>query len=189
MSFNSVMDTQKIFRILVESSSFPGKVLSIKPYGDSLDYDTICPKPLLALCLALLDGETSFNCSNELWEKDVSLFTNCSSHILESSDFVLLEEEEFTSSNLADVRKGTLIDPHLGATLIWTVKSVLQGDSYYLSGPGIEKEKEVKLDLPSGWLAVRNNMNKEFPLGTDLILLDHQGNLLVLPRSTRVRSS
>jgi len=188
MQFNTVHDTQQIYRKLIEASSFPGRIQSIAYISEKIDFQEFCPSHLLALCITLMDGESTFYCDQRDMAQEISYLTYCRSVDIEDADFVILSDSRFSSDNMSSVKKGTLRDPHLGATVLWQVESLDSGSTYSLTGPGIKDSTDINIQTSSKqWIELREDINKEFPLGIDLFLLDSQGRLMVIPRTTMVK--
>ena len=74
---------------------------------------------------------------------------------------------------IAQARPGTLVDPHLGATIVVEARSLSEDGCLLLSGPGIESSARLSVGMEGGWVAARAAKNVEFPLGVDLIFVDH----------------
>ena len=55
-----------------------------------------------------------------------------------------------------------------------------------LSGPGIDGSVEAQLPLPSTEVLERNVACGDWPLGVDLILINALGEVMALPRTTRI---
>ncbi|MEA3544779.1 MAG: phosphonate C-P lyase system protein PhnH, partial [Thermodesulfobacteriota bacterium] len=56
-----------------------------------------------------------------------------------------------------------------------------------LSGPGIEDNIYPKIDgLAAQELNQLKEVNTEYPLGIDCIFIDQNGQLMCIPRSTRI---
>ncbi len=89
---------------------------------------------------------------------------------------------------LLGLHRGTLLEPHTAALLVVGVESVGAGAGRLLrlTGPGIRDVAELTVDgLGDDLLAARAEA-LDYPLGFDLLLVDPQGRMAGLPRTTRV---
>jgi alpha-D-ribose 1-methylphosphonate 5-triphosphate synthase subunit PhnH len=187
-----VHDLQAVFRELMAAMASPGTVRSIGEQASRIDIEPPVPPPVLAAAMALLDAETVFCVrSSDGRESDagISRLTSARRGPIEDSDFILViggVDEVARSIELA--RGGTLIDPHLGATLIVLAGSVEPGGELALAGPGVLPGARLGLGLGGGsggrWLEARAAKNREYPLGVDMIFVDPEGRLAALPRTT-----
>jgi alpha-D-ribose 1-methylphosphonate 5-triphosphate synthase subunit PhnH len=185
---DAVHDLQAVFREIMLATAFPGSLRRIGDEASRIDIDAPLPKPLLALALALLDAETSFAVAPD--EEDAASFiarmTYARRVALPEADFVFVTGgERDLARAIGEAREGTLIDPHLGATIVARVDALGSGPAVGLSGPGIESRTELRAGSSASWLAARELKNREYPLGVDLFLVDGAGALAALPRTTR----
>ncbi len=191
MTFDLVHDTQQIFRKLLRAHSFPGMIVDIGPDTHGVETWATISSPLTGIALTLLDAETSF-C---LWPRRASAEQDFLSHLTygrrapaESAQFhfVLGGEEADIALQAASV--GTLVEPHLGATLIIEISRLDDAGTWTLRGPGISETARLGADgLGPGLLALRAQKCSEYPLGVDLVFVDPAGRLAAVPRTTRVQ--
>ncbi|MEG0470684.1 MAG: phosphonate C-P lyase system protein PhnH, partial [Longicatena sp.] len=87
---------------------------------------------------------------------------------------------------IEQANEGTLKDPQLGATMIIECEELSSSHQYRVQGPGIQTEKSIGIRMKEEWMLARNEKNKEFPLGIDLIFVDRKNNMMALPRTTRI---
>jgi hypothetical protein len=101
--------------------------------------------------------------------------------------------------------RGTFLDPHLGATIFLEVEILLPsasgspaaggpGRSWILEGPGVDGRSVLACgpgdaEFLGLILEARSRACSEFPLGVDLVILDREGRVACLPRTTSVRES
>lgn len=187
MKFDSVHDTQKTFRTLLNASSYPGSIISLKDESDKIDLDIPFSKGIMLLCLTLLDGEVSFFCPDKEVSKIISQMTYSHPVLPENADFIILTSG-INFAGLSKVAgKGTFIDPHSGATFIIEIDSLAETGLWELSGPGIKTIKRIGINAGFDWAELREEANKEFPLGLDLYFIDRKRQVLSLPRTTKIR--
>ncbi|MDC7223555.1 MAG: phosphonate C-P lyase system protein PhnH [Spirochaetales bacterium] len=185
MSFDAVHDTQKAFRLITDCSAFPGKTADLSDLAKGITLDLPFSRGIALLCLTLLDGEVGFYTDDDSAAKRLSELTYSRRTSLEKAHFVLTGEGD-PAALMEGAGKGTLVDPHLGATLIMPVDSLTEGVEYELRGPGIESTRRVRISSAHDWLTPLSRANREFPLGVELYLLDREERLMVLPRTTRI---
>lgn len=183
MTFDAVHDTQAAFRILTKCSAFPGTLGDLSLLASKIDLDLPYSQGVALICLTLLDGEVSFYSSSDEISRSISQLTYSRASSLAKADYVMASEPD----ELMAAHRGSLIDPHQGATVILTVDSMTEGENLELSGPGIETTSAVAVSAGFDWIAPREEANKEFPLGIDLYLLDKRNRLMILPRTTKIR--
>jgi alpha-D-ribose 1-methylphosphonate 5-triphosphate synthase subunit PhnH len=81
--------------------------------------------------------------------------------------------------------------PDDSATLIVQVPTLDQETANDLTisieGPGIPGRRVVKLSgISAELLAARDRVNAHYPLGIDLIVIDQEGRIIGLPRTTQI---
>lgn len=189
MLLDPVHDLQAVFRKLLDAMSRPGLVLDLGREAGGLDLELSLNKGLLLVALALLDAETSFALSSGDPEqsKTISQMTYAKQAGLGEADFIFVTAGDDSAQAIAGAKAGSLVDPHLGATIVIEVPSLDEAGTLRLSGPGIESTSCLGIGLGNGWLAARKAKNIEFPLGVDLIFVDQVPRLAALPRTTLVR--
>lgn len=88
---------------------------------------------------------------------------------------------------LRHAKQGTYVDPHKSATIILLCGSINGTEQLNLCRPGV---KDVKTVWVSPYIkkviALRNSLQIEYPLGVDLVFTDSSGNLLGIPRFTKI---
>ena len=185
MSFDAVHDLQAAYRGLLEAFSFPGRAVTLagaEAIAPLLGTDEI---PALGLAAAtLIDQETSYFVEGALEAFLVEWSARPPAAPGEAAFLVLPRFDDARLTWLiGEARRGTLLDPHLGATLLVGVDDLDDGVPCVLSGPGIETPRERV--LPDGaWRSARHAKVKEFPLGVDIAWLDRRHRVMALPRTT-----
>jgi alpha-D-ribose 1-methylphosphonate 5-triphosphate synthase subunit PhnH len=182
-----VLDSQRVFRAVLDAISHPGRVLTLAAPETP-------PAPLgrasAGVCLTLLDFETP------LWldgaaatapTRDYLRF-HCGVPLVEipaDARFALIADTTAMPA-LSAFDAGTDERPDQSATLIVQVTGLASGRGRRLSGPGIDGEARLEVNgAPAGfWDAVRVNAAR-FPRGVDLFLCAGD-RLAALPRTTHV---
>jgi len=183
-SFDSVFDSQKVFRLILEAMSNPARIVEIGEYADKLFGD----QPVfLAVAMTLLDNEVSFNtCENHSLSDEIALLTLAKREKSESADFVFVCNPENIKYVIESAKYGTLADPHKSAIVI-----IKNDDApvclLTFSGPGIDGKIEVlATQTVKNAIVLRDVQNYEYPQGIDLIFISKVGELLAIPRLTRM---
>ncbi|WP_124059454.1 phosphonate C-P lyase system protein PhnH [Vaginisenegalia massiliensis] len=195
----SIFRMQANFRQLVEAMAYPGdcKSLSLAPtYQKRWDEEGNLPSAgVFAVMEVLIDQEVKAMTlpRNKAFEAELSIYANSqittdiqqADYIAISHDF-LMDSKAFDDLNQLSI--GNLEDPDQSASLIIEVDKLGDQDAnYQLTGPGIKETKAVYLPLSEEFVHWRQTMNREFPLGIDVILVDPAGECLALPRTTKIQ--
>jgi alpha-D-ribose 1-methylphosphonate 5-triphosphate synthase subunit PhnH len=181
--------TQRVYRTLLNTMARPGTIDQLEPYSYSG-----CPSDLhyvIGIALTLLDQEVSFHeTSGEVvLTPHLKLLTRSTTKPLSESDYIFIQKGE--SPDLSLAKRGTDLYPDQSATIIYQVdkiKALEEGDvRFVLRGPGIEKEQRLSLDgFNRSLIPLLEGNIQHFPLGLDWILVDAEGNICCLPRSTKI---
>jgi alpha-D-ribose 1-methylphosphonate 5-triphosphate synthase subunit PhnH len=138
------------------------------------------------VALTLLDPETTFWSSGN---DALAEFTGAKVRPRTEAAFVFAgADSELWSEAILEADRGTLADPHRGATVLVAapVPGEGEGRAHRLTGPGIETSVTVRLPGGSPWLEARRTACIEFPLGVDVIWARPDGTVVALPRTTRI---
>ena len=189
--FDFVHDIQKVYRNLLDSMSKPGVINNIKNEVDKLDVYSDLSKGLMTLSYTLLNIESKFYTKDENDKNYIKLRTLGKSVGIEKAEFIIMDIAKYTKdeilSTLEKVQIGTLEDPHLGATVVIKTSNLSNDKKYILKGPGIKDMAYVDIEgIDMDFFNKRTEIMYEYPLGFDLIFIDSNGNLLCLPRTTKV---
>lgn len=179
---------QKIFRKIMEAFSYPGKILDLECQRE---YRGDLFAPTIEIALTLLDGEVSLYVGgrNELSQEEIQIRTNVEEKSLDTADYVIfpLDQGPKIKDDLGRLKIGTLINPQLSATAIIEVEGLSNDGPLVLSGPGIKDTSFLNIEGPVDWLKERSTINENFPLGIDIILVDKNGRVVCLPRTTEIK--
>lgn len=170
---------QKVYRALLDAHSFPGRVIDLN--------DCLEDQPaLLAVLSTLVDHTTTlFDAEGLVSSKDL-LRLEAKRQCAEHADYVLYKADLPPPPDFVP-RLGDVYQPHLGATLILLVDSLVSaGDIYDLAGPGIELTQRLTLrGLHKKWFERRQAWVADYPMGVDLVLCDRT-HIAAIPRTTSV---
>ena len=162
-NFDLVFDSQKVFRLILEAMSNPGKVVFIKEYADKMNGEY---PEILAIAMTLLDNEVSFNtCGNDSLSDEIASLTLAKRETIENADFVFVHDLNDMKYSIENAKCGTLSDPHKSAVLI------------ILNENGQTVNDAVSL---------RDAQNYEYPQGIDMIFVSSNGELFSIPSLTKV---
>ncbi|MER7083732.1 alpha-D-ribose 1-methylphosphonate 5-triphosphate synthase subunit PhnH [Saccharopolyspora kobensis] len=178
---------QQVFRTVLDALSRPGEVLRLpaisieirRPISIEIA-STRVPAALLPV-LALADLETPVHVDG--WADVVR--TQTSAPIVERTGArlaALLEPVE----DLAGFPVGSAGAPEEAALVALAVRGFGDGPALRLSGPGVPGHRELRVSgLPADFAERRRELI-DFPAGFDLLLVAPDGEVVGLPRSTRV---
>ncbi|MEG0274583.1 MAG: phosphonate C-P lyase system protein PhnH [Longicatena sp.] len=190
MKFDMVFDVQKAFRKVIKAFSYPGDIHSLAEEVQYMDHDWSCYPSTRLLMHMLLDTDTSFALasSDSTLAVRFSNMTYCPCVDVREAAYIFVCGASSTSLQelIEQANEGTLKDPQLGATMIIECEELSSSHQYRVQGPGIQTEKSIGIRMKEEWMLARNEKNKEFPLGIDLIFVDRKNNMMALPRTTRI---
>lgn len=189
---NLVHDIVRSYRNLIDANSYPGDVYSFTEFIKNNSINVPFYKETLLFVYMLLDAEVTFAVIGDENNKAcdlISQLTYAKTVDIEAADFIFIlskAEDDEKEKAIRNAKIGTLIDPHLSATIICEVKSVKDGKSETIYGPGIKGEKQIRISYEN-WNKVRYQKNLEYPLGIEMYFVDEDGDILALPRTTQVK--
>lgn len=187
--FDYVHDIQSTYRKVLECFSYPGRILSLKE--ELQDYEgeegSFCGTQ--AFMRMLLDSDVSFHIvDNKEVGNKISQITYSKQKALGEADYVFLlaNENHMLDKVIEAVKLGTLQNPHLGATIVVECEHIGNKEELVLNGPGIKSQNYVSFEMGDAWITARNEKNREYPLGVDMVFIDKENRLVALPRTTQV---
>ncbi len=194
MKLDIVHDLQAIYRKMLDSTSRPGLLSDLQKEAALLDLEgqKDWNASLLLIALTLFDQEVTFkvfSAQADAVSKTINQLTYAKPAETEEADYLLVLQDAEQGSLEKAIQKakpGTLKNPHTSATILVEVDSVTNGETFLLKGPGIKSTESVFVDIKENWMECRQEKNKEFPLGIDLMFIDQNHQLLSLPRTTQI---
>ena len=162
------------FRSLQNTLAMPGSIHKVSPLFDSY---------LLALANTLLYSQVSFHYEGEEEFDLVEAITNTKKEIPENADYIFCDQLNEYLFNKG--KTGSSKDPEFSATYIFKCND-FSGLKVRLSGPGIDKEKEVELPIDKSFVEFFNEKNSYYPLGNEVFFLSKNGDLTAISRTTKV---
>jgi alpha-D-ribose 1-methylphosphonate 5-triphosphate synthase subunit PhnH len=185
--------SQSVSRDLLDVMSRPGSVRCL-----TADFRHVWPSGLLAVAATLLDQEVGFCVLDDSDDKDdsgmrqaIEEVTGGRSVNLANADFIFVANGD-SRGLIRHAQRGSQDYPDLGATIIYQIER-LEEDAGHggisLRGPGIEdRATPLIIGLGPEELALIQEMNNEYPLGVDVLLIDRENKVMALPRSLRITS-
>ena len=186
--FDFVFESQQIFRLLLDAMARPGKINRL-------------PRPLpapagisgytAAVAFTLLDGEVTFaalGADQAAWSSYLISNIRAVPAGVEHADFIIAPGER-ANAEVGGARRGTLLFPERGATVLFTVETIADDSpaALVLSGPGIRGTAGLTVaGIAPANLELLAGANSEYPLGIDAIFIGRDGALACLPRSTKI---
>ncbi|WP_394138834.1 phosphonate C-P lyase system protein PhnH [Cytobacillus oceanisediminis] len=197
MKLDIVHDLQSVYRKLIDATSRPGLISNLGKQAEILDEEneTGCSSSILLLALTLLDAEVTFKVygrNAEAAEKEINQLTYAKTAEAALADylFILLDAEEGSLEKAIEkANPGTFLNPHKSAVIIAEAGAIIAGDSLILRGPGIQMDTKISVDLSGDWVKRREEKNKDYPTGVDLVFVDRSHQLLSLPRTTQIKEN
>jgi alpha-D-ribose 1-methylphosphonate 5-triphosphate synthase subunit PhnH len=184
--------SQQVFRAALDALARPGTVRRLPAPGHGDDHADGPPAALLPL-LALADLTTPacVLADGSEWAGVVRAMTSAPAAALARASLVAALRP-VTEGELASLRTGSAAAPEDGVLACLSVAGIRpEPDSadrlLRLSGPGIPGRRRLAVTgLPSGFVAARRELTRDFPAGADLLLITVGGDITGLPRTTLI---
>jgi alpha-D-ribose 1-methylphosphonate 5-triphosphate synthase subunit PhnH len=193
------------FRVILQGMSHPGKIYPLSglptPSSDTGTSSRRYPgkkaplpnlpgaeSAVIQILGCLMDNEVSFAVIGDRdMETVLARHTDSRSVSAEDADFVIVRNGT-TRGKLAGFKRGSLEYPDTGATILYLVEALSEATGeVVLSGPGVNGTASLRITgLDPGELQLLREVNREFPLGVDVIFLDQSGNIACIPRSSQI---
>jgi alpha-D-ribose 1-methylphosphonate 5-triphosphate synthase subunit PhnH len=189
-AFDQVHDTQAVYRQLLDCMARPCSIGDIAGPAARIAALPGLGGGLAAIAVTLLDVEVRFavaGTGGAAMAAQLQALTFSRPCPPTEADFVFASGEDAPAATSA-ARRGTLEQPHTGATVLIGVEAIGgAGRELRLAGPGIRASSRVSVrGLPAEFVAARAEAVAEYPLGVDVVLATPSGRLLALPRSIQV---
>lgn len=189
--FDFVHDTQAVFRQLLSAMAHPLEIREIEAQAAGFPWEH---PELWAVCCTLLDNETGFYVEKDAeLQRAIADLTLARHASLYEADYIVLSAQlnyDSVRTVLQSVKKGTLADPHISATVLISCAG-LNGDvPLCAAGPGIKGQKTLMTTAYiSRVCALWEQTKAEYPCGADLIFIGAKGELMALPRLCKTAGS
>jgi alpha-D-ribose 1-methylphosphonate 5-triphosphate synthase subunit PhnH len=176
---------QRAFRALLDAMSRPGTTHALPAARPA---DGVWGSALVIM-QCLLDHEVTFavEADDRSVHEQILRRTGARSAALAAADYVLSDAAHAVDV-IEMVSEGYFEEPERSATVVVLVDAVGSGSlRAVLSGPGIQTVQPLEIDgLDAAALRALVERNAVYPTGIDTILVDPQGRVACLPRSTRI---
>ena len=185
--FDFVHDGQRVFRSLMKAMSNPGTIQDI---GEQAEKFGEGYAPLTAVGCTLLDNEEiAYVEKNPVLSSELHDLTLCRRGALEEADFIFLSSEMNYGSLeqiLRNVKKGSYSDPQDSATLVILCGEIRGDVPVTVKGPGVNGALTIRVSkYLETILFLRQSLDIEYPLGTDLIFVTPEWEIICFPRLCR----
>jgi alpha-D-ribose 1-methylphosphonate 5-triphosphate synthase subunit PhnH len=203
---------QRGFRALLGAMARPGELLDMGELAPDAASEAermgLTPQAVTILDV-LLDAQTSLTVAGDAdgsIARALSLRTHAHIRPDDEAAFCIVPRGvtgDAAAGLIARLSPGTLISPHLGATVVaecgtlvgldadgsrtGSVSGATRPSAFELSGPGVDGTSRIECDRADVIEAIQAR-GDEFPCGIDLILVDGAGHVACIPRSSQVTS-
>ena len=202
---------QRAFRNIMNALARPGRLGVVEALRTGDKEENPLPVYFEVVVKTLVDQAVTFAVSGSKEAQATQWVTlNTHSHPteLEQADFILIPDVAHSFACRDAILKafeGTLIAPEKGATVVIHC-GLLAGDSIpgtaddlgvldpdkkayrvVVSGSGIKDTHTFFVDR-NDWIEARRDRGDEYPCGIDLILVDVEGHVVGIPRTTKIVS-
>lgn len=198
MNFD-LFTAQHVYRQVLDCMARPGKINLLG--NVSFDLTGRFNRSIVAVALTLFDNEVSFHVAgdeDDRLQEFLRLHTMAGIEPLDRADFIIVHGRGKRDVVLSEAKRGELLFPERGATVIYAVDSLRPGDSarsgkdregvtIQLEGPGVKDKRSLRVSgmEPSHLVEIRQ-LNSKFPLGVDVILGGDDCQVACIPRSSAI---
>ena len=198
---------QRAFRTMMNALARPGLLGDIEPLVRTNEVEEVPLPPCFEMTVrTLVDQAVSFAVSGSKEQQAtrwVSLQTHSHPTTLEKANFVLVPDvanSALCRDGILRAFEGTLVEPELGATILLACGAIAgnripgdelgpvePGDKTYrfeVKGPGVQETHVFYADRID-WYEARNERADEYPCGIDIFLVDEEGHIVGIPRTTK----
>lgn len=172
LGIDPVHDTRQTFDGLLSAMSRPGSVHTVPAPADH------------ALIATLVDHEVTVATPDEPVRETLSEQGRFNPE--SPTDASVVHVLDHTDIDVRDCKRGSLVEPSDGATIIYRVGMVSTGESdepsVTLSGPGIAGTRTLSVALPETELSALAESQADYPRGVDAVFAT-ENRLAAIPRS------
>lgn len=194
---------QRAFRCVLDAFAHPGTVheMAPMPTPENPTRPASLDAPLELLARLFVDQAVTF-CVADSEADAAAAYLASETHArrvpLCDADFVVVParaDAQTACEAVAEACRGTLVSPEKGATVLMgcarLAKVPESGEVsepavhvVALRGPGVECENRFAVDRID-WVRARAARDDEFPCGIEIVLVDPDGRIVAVPRSSR----
>ncbi|KGA99035.1 hypothetical protein AJ85_15055 [Alkalihalobacillus alcalophilus ATCC 27647 = CGMCC 1.3604] len=192
---DEVHDLQRVFREILKGMSRPGTITNVLQDDSNSDQHQEqypCALPMWLTLLTLLDSEVCYSVLADNVEEiknKISAYTLAKFTDVKQADFIIVlkeSDEVDVKQALQQCKIGTLVDPQQAATWIFEVEVISSEPQLQLKGPGIKAVQNLQVKGVTNMWGERLERVKEYPLGIEMIFAAQNGDLVCIPRTTKV---
>ena len=192
---------QRAFRSVLDAFARPGTVQSIELAPGNPARPAALDAALEAATRLFVDQAVTFCVADSETDATTAYLTS-ETHArrapLRDADFVVVParaDAQTAREAVAEAWRGTLTSPEKGATVLMGCARLAEVPEdgqvaepavhvVALRGPGVERENRFAVDR-ADWLRARDARGDEFPCGIEIVLVDPDGRVVAVPRSSR----
>jgi alpha-D-ribose 1-methylphosphonate 5-triphosphate synthase subunit PhnH len=193
-AFDEVFDSQRTYRKLIKCMSRPGQLSQLDPIEYLASPENMNPY-VLSIIKTLCDHRVTF-ANSRLISFSIQNYLKLNSGVryddIQKADFALFQGDLF-DDYFPRLKMGDIEFPEDSATAIIMVdhlsaRPIEKSErSYRLTGPGIKDEIPLHVSgLNDSYVDCFQEMNVTYPLGIDVIFIDHKGFVACWPRTVKV---
>ncbi|WP_137290700.1 phosphonate C-P lyase system protein PhnH [Natronorubrum halophilum] len=172
LGIDPVHDTRRTFDGLLEAMSRPGTVHAVLAPADH------------AVVATLVDHEVTLATDDETVRAALTDQGRLKRAPCGEADVVHVREH--TDWDVRDCKRGSLVEPSDGATVVYRVETLeddaSDGTTLSLSGPGVDGTATLSVALPETELSALAAAQSDYPRGVDAIFAT-EDRVAALPRS------
>ena len=194
---------QRAFRSVLDAFARPGTVQSIELAPGNPARPAALDAALEAATRLFVDQAVTFCVADSETDATTAYLTS-ETHArrapLRDADFVVVParaDAQTAREAVAEACRGTLTSPEKGATVLMGCARLAEVPEdgqvaepavhvVALRGPGVERENRFAVDRVD-WLRARDARGDEFPCGIEIVLVDPEGRIAAVPRSSSAR--
>ncbi len=194
---------QRAFRCVLDAFAHPGTVHRLVPAPENPASPVALDASLELVVRLFVDQAVTF-CVADSESDAVAAYLTSETHArrvsLRDADFVVVParaDAQTVYEAVAEACRGTLVSPEKGATVLVGCARLADAPEsgevsqpavhvVALQGPGVERENRFAVDRVD-WLRARDARGDEFPCGIEIVLVDPEGRIVAVPRSSSAR--
>lgn len=192
---------QRAFRCVLDAFAHPGTVHTLASLPSNPARPASLDAALDEVVRLFVDQAVTF-CVADSEADAAAAYLTSETHAhrvpLRDADFVVVParaDVQAASEAVAEACRGTLISPEKGATVLMGCACLADVPEsgevaepavhvVALRGPGVERENRFAVDR-ADWVRARDERGDEFPCGIEIVLVDPDGRIVAVPRSSR----
>lgn len=171
LGFDPVDDTRRAFDGLLSAMSRPGTVHEVPAPADH------------AVVATLVDHEVTLATDDERLRDELAAQGRLDAASRDEADIV--HARDHTRWDVRACKRGTLVEPSEGATIVYRVDGFENGTTVRVTGPGVDGQTTLTVKLPSTEIERLTSAQSGYPRGIDAVFAG-ENRVAALPRSVDV---